>query len=730
MVRCVGITVLIRAVVLTGIPSKRIATADSIADTMTAITIPMKDRVVCPTNNPLTTKEMSRHSRGDCFESLCRLIFLHNDRRRLGDLTMNMIPQLEEKRSSLRKKYPLFFSGYDLYAAKQKGGITGVYIKPTEIKVLQKWNNIVSLAATDEYTIGLNYDGTLSHTGYKRKDIGKSESGNLAQCVTSWNNIVDIACGKNYLVALKNDGTVVASSPKERSSNETEVSNWNNIVAISCGRTHTVGLRVDSTVVATGDNYDGRCDVSQWSDIIAISAGTHHTLGLRSNGTVVSTIYKYDAKYDHGQANVASWNGIVAIAAGEDFSLGLKADGSLIATSYIVTSDTYMGHLMDETRYTSLASKEDNVADIFSFNDNGVFILRKNGTLSHMGGSDFFKIRMDMVDFRNKIAQIRLFDSYDDFLNPQPKLASSQNIRANEALRIAHEDPRSDYPIINLSKNGSKKDYYASVAEAMKNCQKSLGAIESKKTVLSSGKEGLGLFSVSKKRLIDARISAINMNKQKIEQQFFALQAEYDKRPISMKMIDLPVGGHVRFGSFEQQRNSVRPIQWKVLQKYQDMALLVSVKCLYADIYSSVNNEAWNESSLRKWLNGEFFRTAFTSDEAQDILTVKIRTPDNTNGNITSDKVFCLSIEEVQKYMPKEQDRHTEYTEHAEHNIYSWKDFMSGNPEWYTIDAWWLRSPGLDHSYAACIYRSKVYLQGGKMMPLGIRPAIWVKVNE
>jgi len=657
---------------------------------------------------------------------------------------MNMIPQLEEKRQSLRKKYPLAFSGDELYAVKQSGGIIGAYIKPLEAKTMQKWNDIVALAATDEYTIGLNGNGFLVHGGYKCKDISSSESGNLLQCVSSWSNIVDIACGKNYLVGLRSDGTVCASCPKEPSSSETNVAGWNNIVAISCGRAHTVGLRADGTVVATGDNYDGRCDVSQWRDIVAISAGSGHTLGLRSNGTVVSTHYTADAKYNHGQTNVSSWSGICAIAAGEDFSLGLKADGSLIATTYIVTSDTYMGHLMNETRYISSASRETGVADIFSFNDNGVFILRKNGTLAHMGGSDFFRLRMNMGDFRNKVAQLRLFDSYDDFINPQPKLASSQNIRSEEAIRIAEENPQLDFPVIKLNNTGTKRVYFDSVAQAMQNCQKSLGLLESKKTILVSARQGLGLFAGSKKRIIDARLNSINANKQKIEQHFFALQNEFDKRPISMKMATLPVGGLVRFGSFEQQRRTVRPIQWKVLQKYKDMALLVSVNCLNANNYASVNNEPWAESSLRKWLNGEFFRKAFNADEAQEVLSVKIRTPDNTNGNVTVDRVFCLSIEEAERYMPKPQDRHTSFTECAIDNLLSWTDDMK-----YSVDGWWLRSPGSRPNYAACVWGdyignsymtstyhimtnrpSKIYLEAEKMMPLGIRPAIWVKIDE
>jgi len=52
VVRCAAIDAMIRVVARTGIPTKRIVMADSIADIMVVTTILTRDRVVYLTNNP------------------------------------------------------------------------------------------------------------------------------------------------------------------------------------------------------------------------------------------------------------------------------------------------------------------------------------------------------------------------------------------------------------------------------------------------------------------------------------------------------------------------------------------------------------------------------------------------------------------------------------------------------------------------------------------------------
>ena len=190
------------------------------------------------------------------------------------------------------------------------------------------WNDLIAISASGLHTVGLRADGTVVSTCY----IGDKYMG---QCdVSSWRDIVEISASVHSTVGLKSDGTVVLAGTKEY--RRDGVLNWTDIVSVSCGADHIVGLKADGTVVAVGSNTCGQSEVSSWTDIVAVSAGTYHTVGLRADGTVVSTEYKYSQKpeWNYGQCNVSSWRNIVAVSAGTRHTVGIRADGTVIATVY------------------------------------------------------------------------------------------------------------------------------------------------------------------------------------------------------------------------------------------------------------------------------------------------------------------------------------------------------------------------------------------------------------
>ena len=68
------------------------------------------------------------------------------------------------------------------------------------------------------------------------------------QCdVEKWNNIVSVSAGSNHTLGLKNDGTVVAVG--ENNYGQCEVENWTNIISISAGYGYTVGLKNDGQLL-------------------------------------------------------------------------------------------------------------------------------------------------------------------------------------------------------------------------------------------------------------------------------------------------------------------------------------------------------------------------------------------------------------------------------------------------------------------------------------------------
>ena len=106
----------------------------------------------------------------------------------------------------------------------------------------------------------------------------------------------------------------------------------------------------------------------------------------------------------------------------------------------------------------------------------------------------------------------------------------------------------------------------------------------------------------------------------------------------------------------------------------------------------------WENCDLRKWLNGDFIKSAFSEEEAERILVSDIKNGDNPQhhtkgGNNTKDRVFCLSISEAKQYFGNDESRKCKTTAYArQQGAYVSNDCCY----------WWLRSPG-DHQYYATI---------------------------
>ncbi|MCR5661481.1 MAG: DUF6273 domain-containing protein [bacterium] len=120
-------------------------------------------------------------------------------------------------------------------------------------------------------------------------------------------------------------------------------------------------------------------------------------------------------------------------------------------------------------------------------------------------------------------------------------------------------------------------------------------------------------------------------------------------------------GSIMEMGRFEQDNNTANgaePIEWIVVRKaIADDGLhilLISRYCLDCRPYQDKKPfTEWKDSSLRKWLNHEFYGKAFNNDEHGKIVTVKVG-PDwcdffreVENGHLSADNVFILSEEEM-----------------------------------------------------------------------------------
>ena len=172
--------------------------------------------------------------------------------------------------------------------------------------------------------------------------------------------------------------------------------------------------------------------------------------------------------------------------------------------------------------------------------------------------------------------------------------------------------------------------------------------------------------------------------------------AASQKRPDQPDFTSVNPGDTVYLGMYEQDgdmRNGTEPIEWMVLAKNDSKVLLISKYILEYLPYNIEWNEemVWADSSIREWLNKNFYNNAFSKEEKNMIKKTKVKNPDNwmgtDGGPDTKDRIFLLSKSEAQneKYFPDDESRIAFPTEYV-------KSFYGNQYEegWY----WYLRGQG------------------------------------
>ena len=206
----------------------------------------------------------------------------------------------------------------------------------------------------------------------------------------------------------------------------------------------------------------------------------------------------------------------------------------------------------------------------------------------------------------------------------------------------------------------------------------------------------------------------------------------------------------VLFGSYEQDNitsNGAEAIPWYVLDKDGDELLLMSVYLLDAVPYHEEDTSiTWDGCTLRQWMNNDFYNRAFDGKERQYILTSYLKNEDNPSfgtggGNDTADKVFVLSLGEVERYFGVAEDNCSVWVvatpELAVAKVTAYADvrgaYVSETESTAGNGWWWLRSPGSDDGIsAAYVDRDGDVSLIGRIVvtsPCAARPALWLNLN-
>ena len=208
------------------------------------------------------------------------------------------------------------------------------------------------------------------------------------------------------------------------------------------------------------------------------------------------------------------------------------------------------------------------------------------------------------------------------------------------------------------------------------------------------------------------------------------------------------VGQTFTFGRYEQDNNAgngKEPIEWQVLTVQNGRALVISKYALDFKAYNdTIADITWENSSLRTWLNGDFYTNSFTDAEKAKILTVTNENPDNPlfgteGGNQTQDRIFVLSSDEAQRYFKSDTDRICAVTKYAAENYNAANSAVTpyfNRKEGTSMKAfWWLRTPGdIQKKTVYVTGEGSIYLYGNAAMVLingtaydDVRPAFWLK---
>lgn len=178
-------------------------------------------------------------------------------------------------------------------------------------------------------------------------------------------------------------------------------------------------------------------------------------------------------------------------------------------------------------------------------------------------------------------------------------------------------------------------------------------------------------------------------------------------------LLTCETGDVITFGTYEQDGNSsngAETIEWIVLERDGDKALVLSLYCLeQMPFNNTLAPVTWENCSLRKWLNGTFLDNAFSQEEQRQIISTKVL----DEGKQTTDKVFLLSEDEAVDYLPS-----VGYIADATERVSTSHCY------------WFLRTTGSVSNVAYVSYDGDVGYYVDVDYDWWVRPAMWIEISE
>ena len=214
--------------------------------------------------------------------------------------------------------------------------------------------------------------------------------------------------------------------------------------------------------------------------------------------------------------------------------------------------------------------------------------------------------------------------------------------------------------------------------------------------------------------------------------------------PACHKAPQLQIGEIITFGEYE----------WRVLDIQDDKALIITELVIeYLPYHDEFEGVTWVQSTLRAYLNDDFYYSATFSDiDRERIIQTRYTNEDNqwfgtSGGNFGNDKIFLLSLTEVVKYFGDSKQLSNRPGFPDDENVGNWTPAEQHSYFGVIVDEfdvqrtaidkdgeaafWWLRSPGYSPLAATYVLGlGCIDMRGGNVdyAGCGVRPALWMRL--
>ena len=291
---------------------------------------------------------------------------------------------------------------------------------------VQDWKNVAAVYASGYISAGLCTDGTVLLAG---RDT-------LEQAVSSWQGVTMLAIGGSHILGLTQDGRVISAGTNTDGCCET--GGWEDIQSVWAVDNISYGVTSEGNVLVAGGpsviadeewkTVEER--IASWTDIRQVVGYMDSVYGLMENGTVRCEGYVSEDK----KKSVEAWENIQYLRAEQGFVAGLKTDGTLVvqharfndqraevedwggmaaisSTGYNLVGLCRDGSILitepsrwGNSRQEELLCMTDAVQAVWL--EDGLIVLRANGTIYSMGFGKFSGSQYSDLEERNNITQI------------------------------------------------------------------------------------------------------------------------------------------------------------------------------------------------------------------------------------------------------------------------------------------------------------------------------------